>query len=248
MCIADHCSIIMQYDKQHYFIWPLYLPRLSDWVAFVGVLLVFILFRAPLTISEIWDKPSHINSIYGLCSWILSGQFEIWVKSSAYCSFHQINKSDDLILPPKLRLCLFFITELKSGSSSSSWVGDRTPASQPIMAGTLSNRNCGNTPVTHRDSQIFSAKKLQCRLTHRWPPGTMPQDIPKLWAFSMKQCTMAACSLRRFSVLAFIFSVPSPEWRRLGAKITDKLLLSILFSALLWLSKKKNSNNIWGHV
>ena len=49
----------------------------------------------------------------------------------------------------------------------------------------------------------------------------------------MKQRMTAACSLRRFSVLAFIFSLPSPEWRRLGARITDRLLLSILFSALL---------------
>lgn len=37
----------------------------------------------------------------------------------------------------------------------------------------------------------------------------------------------------RLSVLAFIFSVPSPKWRRLGANITARLLLSILFSALL---------------
>lgn len=149
-------------------------------------------------------------------------------------------KTDDLVLPPKLRLCLLFIPEFKSSSSSSSWVGDRTPASQPIMAGTFSRRNGGKTPATH--SQIFRVEKLQCRRTHRWSAGEMHQVIPKLWAFSMKQCTMAAWSLRRFSVLAFIFSVPSPKWRRLGAKITDKLLLSILFSALLRLSRKNSSN------
>lgn len=135
--------------------------------------------------------------------------------------------SDDIALPPKLRLCLFFIPE--SSSSSSWWEGDRPPASQPIMAGTFSKRNWGNTPVTHRHGQTFSAKKLQCVLTQT----DLHHDVPKLWAFSMKQCIMAACSLSRFSVLAFIFSVPSPKWRRLGAKITDKLLLSILFSALL---------------
>lgn len=57
--------------------------------------------------------------------------------------------SRDTVLPPKLRLCLFFIPELRSSSSGSSWVGDSTPDSQPIMAGTLSWRNCGNTPETH---------------------------------------------------------------------------------------------------
>lgn len=62
----DYFSIIMLYDRQRHLIRPLYLPKLSDWGAFVGVLLVFILFRAPLTKSEIWDKPNHRNSIYWL--------------------------------------------------------------------------------------------------------------------------------------------------------------------------------------
>lgn len=57
----DYYGIIMLYDRQQHLIWPQYLPRLSDWVACVGVLLVFILFRAPLTISEMWDKPNHIK-------------------------------------------------------------------------------------------------------------------------------------------------------------------------------------------
>lgn len=108
------------------------------------------------------------------------------------------------------------------------------------MAGTFSRRNCGNTPRTHRHSQALAWKQFSTSTN-----GEMSQIIPKLLAFSMKQWTTAACSLRRFSVLAFIFSVPSPEWRRLGAKITDKLLLSILFSALLrfkTMHKNKNVN------
>lgn len=69
--------------------------------------------------------------------------------------------------------------------------------------------------------------------------GDTPHCLPKLGAFSMKHCTTDACSLRRLSVLAFIFSVPSPEWRRFGANITDRLLLSILFSTLLGFIKIK---------
>lgn len=79
-----------------------------------------------------------------------------------------------IVLPPKLRLCLFFIPEFKSSSSSSSWIGDRTPPSQPIMAGIFSWRNGGSTPVTHRHSQIL-AKKLQYGLTHVRLAGEMPE-------------------------------------------------------------------------
>ena len=80
---------------------------------------------------------------------------------------------------------------------------------------------------------------------HYWPSSVRVEEssqsgelvsnavLPKSLELSMKQRMTAACSLRRFSVLAFIFSLPSPEWRRLGARITDRLLLSILFSALL---------------
>lgn len=138
--------------------------------------------------------------------------------------------------PPKLRLDLFFIPEFRSSSSSPS-AGDMTPASQPIMAGTFSRRNWGKTPVRRETRQRVQSRSA-LRRRARGPAGETHRVLPKLWAFSMKQCKMAACSLRRFSVLAFIFSVPSPAWRMLGAKITDKLLLSILFSALLRSSRE----------
>lgn len=41
-----------------------YLPRLSDCGALVGVLLVFILFKAPLTISETRNKPNGVKHLW----------------------------------------------------------------------------------------------------------------------------------------------------------------------------------------
>ena len=94
-------------------------------------------------------------------------------------------------------------------------------------------------PEQHYNSRACTGRK------HNWPNVVHVEEsgqagepvsnavVPKSLELSMKQRMTAACSRRRFSVLAFIFSLPSPEWRRLGARITDRLLLSILFSALL---------------
>lgn len=60
--------------------------------------------------------------------------------------FNNKRKVGSGLLPPKLRLFLFFMPELRPCSSSSSWLGERSPASQPSMAGTLSWRKCGSTP------------------------------------------------------------------------------------------------------
>lgn len=44
--------IMLCNNRRHHLVCAQYVPRLSGCVVFVGVLLVFILFRAPLTISE----------------------------------------------------------------------------------------------------------------------------------------------------------------------------------------------------
>ncbi len=78
--------------------------------------------------------------------------------------------------------------------------------------------------------------------------------IPRCWALSMRHCTAAAWCLSLFSVLLFILSPPSPQWKRLGAKMTERLLLSILFSAHLkvaihtlymCLNTKETLNSFW---
>ena len=71
-------------------------------------------------------------------------------------------KPDGTVLPPKLRLSFFFIPEFKSSSSSPSWEGDRTPPSQPIMAGTFSSKNCGNTPVDTAKYLLLKHYSVDC--------------------------------------------------------------------------------------
>lgn len=72
------------------------------------------------------------------------------------CSRNNKTKLWSGLLPPKLRRFLFFVPELRSCSSSSSWLGERTPDSQPSMAGTFSWRKCGNTPETQQRKKEIS--------------------------------------------------------------------------------------------
>lgn len=151
------------------------------------------------------------------------------------------------ILPPRLRLHLLLAPEFESKSSSRSRVGDRTPASQPSMAGIFSMMNWGTTPTTQRhilDTVCYEHPLLT--FNHQLIDDTTTtrlELLPKSEACSIRQWTTAACCLRRFSVLAFILSAPSPACRRLGARITDRLLLSILFTPLLRQSKTRVGKN-----
>ncbi len=72
---------------------------------------------------------------------------------------------------------------------------------------------------------------------------TWKAHIPRCWALSMRHCTAAAWCLSLFSVLLLSLSPPSPQWKRLGAKMTERLLLSILFSAHL--KERSSTHTQW---
>lgn len=60
----NHHGRDMLCDRQQRLNCAQYLPRLSDCGALVGVLLVFILFKAPLTISETRHKPNGVKHFW----------------------------------------------------------------------------------------------------------------------------------------------------------------------------------------
>lgn len=146
---TSHHGRAMLCDRQQRLNFARYLPRLSDCGALVGVLLVFILFKAPLTISETRNKPNGVKHLWR-DDVIHPPMTQSTLDTSAYVIvprgplklhsfFYQRKHFFSLVVsPPKLRLLLFLMPELSSISSTSSWVGDISPVSQPIMAGTFS--------------------------------------------------------------------------------------------------------------
>lgn len=70
-CLSASCAEQMNHhgrdmlcDRQQRLDCARYLPRLSDCGALVGVLLVFILFKAPLTKSETRNKPNGVKHLW----------------------------------------------------------------------------------------------------------------------------------------------------------------------------------------
>lgn len=105
------------------------------------------------TTDHIWNvkqiKAPKTTFSYIYCSFFLDVVLPIPFKSSWLFILSTSQKRKLMIvLPPKLRRCFLFIPKLKSGSSES---GVKTPASQPIMAGTFSWRKSGKTPGICKD-------------------------------------------------------------------------------------------------
>lgn len=127
-------------------------PAPSDWGVFVGVLLVLNLFRAPLTMSGIQNKPTQLKIL-----WLYAFKSLLTVSTFLQTSHVMWCPNGVLwfqtgFLPPRLRLLLFFRSEWALLSSRDTDDGENTPASQPNMAGTFSIRNWGTTPLNNNSS------------------------------------------------------------------------------------------------